>query len=144
MCFRYWCQCSFFFFQAEDGIRDDLVTGVQTCALPIYHVGPPSQNRVHIHFLENRAFILDFPSWNDLQLGEQLFDRFAPMSFDDPDHDVFATAMAAERLAEHAVGLADTRRVTEEQFENSPGFLRRRSDLQPIFGLLRQRAVYST
>src|SRR5947208_9069341 len=27
----------FFFFQAEDGIRDDLVTGVQTCALPIYH-----------------------------------------------------------------------------------------------------------
>src|SRR5258708_18316963 len=27
----------FFFFQAEDGIRDDLVTGVQTCALPISH-----------------------------------------------------------------------------------------------------------
>src|SRR5205823_8867946 len=25
----------FFFFQAEDGIRDKLVTGVQTCALPI-------------------------------------------------------------------------------------------------------------
>src|SRR5207244_9088110 len=27
--------CCSFFFQAEDGIRDDLVTGVQTCALPI-------------------------------------------------------------------------------------------------------------
>src|SRR3989441_11852528 len=27
--------CLFFFFQAEDGIRDKLVTGVQTCALPI-------------------------------------------------------------------------------------------------------------
>src|SRR5438552_15479648 len=27
-----------FFFQAEDGIRDDLVTGVQTCALPICDV----------------------------------------------------------------------------------------------------------
>ena len=26
-----------FFFQAEDGIRDRLVTGVQTCALPISH-----------------------------------------------------------------------------------------------------------
>src|SRR2546428_12998822 len=25
-----------FFFQAEDGIRDLIVTGVQTCALPIY------------------------------------------------------------------------------------------------------------
>src|SRR5207244_6887066 len=30
-CFVYFV----FFFQAEDGIRDDLVTGVQTCALPI-------------------------------------------------------------------------------------------------------------
>src|SRR5262249_60037109 len=29
-------QCVFFFFQAEDGIRDWSVTGVQTCALPIY------------------------------------------------------------------------------------------------------------
>src|SRR2546429_7230500 len=29
----------FFFFQAEDGIRDVAVTGVQTCALPISHVG---------------------------------------------------------------------------------------------------------
>src|SRR2546425_6796088 len=28
----------FFFFQAEDGIRDKLVTGVQTCALPILAV----------------------------------------------------------------------------------------------------------
>ena len=28
--------CFFFFFQAEDGIRDIGVTGVQTCALPIY------------------------------------------------------------------------------------------------------------
>src|SRR5437762_8730216 len=27
----------FFFFQAEDGIRDTSVTGVQTCALPISH-----------------------------------------------------------------------------------------------------------
>src|SRR5256885_12849864 len=35
------CRCcsydmSFFFFQAEDGIRDYKVTGVQTCALPIF------------------------------------------------------------------------------------------------------------
>src|SRR5689334_23991964 len=31
-CMRFFC-C--FFFQAEDGIRDGTVTGVQTCALPI-------------------------------------------------------------------------------------------------------------
>ena len=30
------CVNLFFFFQAEDGIRDIGVTGVQTCALPIY------------------------------------------------------------------------------------------------------------
>src|SRR2546426_564254 len=33
----YW----FFFFQAEDGIRDYKVTGVQTCALPIFPLGAP-------------------------------------------------------------------------------------------------------
>src|SRR5882762_9106873 len=32
----------FFFFQAEDGIRDSSVTGVQTCALPIFCARGPS------------------------------------------------------------------------------------------------------
>src|SRR5437762_10302938 len=32
-------EISFFFFQAEDGIRDTSVTGVQTCALPISGAG---------------------------------------------------------------------------------------------------------
>src|ERR1035438_2768158 len=32
------CSDVMFFFQAEDGIRDAEVTGVQTCALPIYAV----------------------------------------------------------------------------------------------------------
>src|SRR2546427_9566376 len=50
-CFVYCCvvACSvdiylfflfFFFFQAEDGIRDLTVTGVQTCALPIFRGRP--------------------------------------------------------------------------------------------------------
>src|SRR5260221_8592574 len=33
---RITSQPPFFFFQAEDGIRDHCVTGVQTCALPIF------------------------------------------------------------------------------------------------------------
>src|SRR5258707_2395206 len=34
-CQTLYCCSFFFFFQAEDGIRDIGVTGVQTCALPI-------------------------------------------------------------------------------------------------------------
>src|SRR5437762_4706566 len=39
------CLFFFFFFQAEDGIRDTSVTGVQTCALPIFEsvaIGVPA------------------------------------------------------------------------------------------------------
>src|SRR5215475_6613915 len=44
-------RCCFFFFQAEDGIRDFHVTGVQTCALPILavplsNVTPVNQNLI--------------------------------------------------------------------------------------------------
>ena len=35
----------FFFFQAEDGIRDYKVTGVQTCALPIWHLSSMRQSQ---------------------------------------------------------------------------------------------------
>src|SRR2546429_5375093 len=38
--------CYFFFFQAEDGIRDVAVTGVQTCALPISCDSGPSAGRL--------------------------------------------------------------------------------------------------
>src|SRR5690606_40289835 len=34
----------YFFFQAEDGIRDFHVTGVQTCALPIWRRAPRSSS----------------------------------------------------------------------------------------------------
>src|SRR5256885_6660174 len=41
------CSISFvFFFQAEDGIRDYKVTGVQTCALPILFRGWALESRV--------------------------------------------------------------------------------------------------
>src|SRR5205823_10308019 len=37
-----------FFFQAEDGIRDKLVTGVQTCALPIFGIASFDQGAIPI------------------------------------------------------------------------------------------------
>src|SRR5438445_12017347 len=47
--FRIWF---FFFFQAEDGIRDIGVTGVQTCALPIC----PCSSRLAIWKVEGSCF----------------------------------------------------------------------------------------
>src|SRR5438552_14715829 len=59
-----------FFFQAEDGIRDDLATGVQTCALPIWNSSiaicallssspeirwPPILAKLKIFFRQNSA-----------------------------------------------------------------------------------------
>src|SRR2546429_3825530 len=41
----------FFFFQAEDGIRDVAVTGVQTCALPIYLLANSCCLQAKEHFL---------------------------------------------------------------------------------------------
>src|SRR5699024_9327321 len=43
-----------FFFQAEDGIRDRNVTGVQTCALPIYYAS-------HCGFLPDAVFGWELP-----------------------------------------------------------------------------------
>src|SRR2546427_12392134 len=51
----------FFFFQAEDGIRDLTVTGVQTCALPIsasVRPEPGSYSPMRIQFSSNRTSVL--------------------------------------------------------------------------------------
>src|SRR5260370_41361304 len=56
-----------FFFQAEDGIRDSSVTGVQTCALPIYGLANQpgaAQGAAHI---PNRAAVGDLRgAWRSL------------------------------------------------------------------------------
>src|SRR2546427_3375488 len=45
----------FFFFQAEDGIRDLTVTGVQTCALPICGSGCSRTRRISSRWRRRRA-----------------------------------------------------------------------------------------
>src|SRR5438067_4375006 len=56
----------FFFFQAEDGIRDRNVTGVQTCALPIY--------------LVNEAWLLPLPETTLRRQVERAFlEAHAPL-----------------------------------------------------------------
>src|SRR2546427_11831072 len=53
----------FFFFQAEDGIRDLTVTGVQTCALPICRAADAT-TRAGIH-LRDRAISATFGDYDN-------------------------------------------------------------------------------
>src|SRR5207248_8886432 len=73
----------FFFFQAEDGIRDRTVTGVQTCALPIYHAvwGFASAGRGHpgCH-LGHRAAIVHVGAERDLNPLANAGDRRAGLA----------------------------------------------------------------
>src|SRR5438270_13934085 len=57
-----WCLSSIFFFQAEDGIRDLTVTGVQTCALPIScrPAGAPSRDPEKVRQLVDKYLLPHF------------------------------------------------------------------------------------
>src|SRR5690349_22188470 len=59
----------FFFFQAEDGIRDLYVTGVQTCALPILNAG----------FEQAARDLAVCFSWNSNTRGVDASDQIAPV-----------------------------------------------------------------
>src|ERR1039457_3071051 len=63
-----------FFFQAEDGIRDYKVTGVQTCALPIYF----RARRYRIETPLARGLLApEFrPSWSSPPRASETFEDF--------------------------------------------------------------------
>src|SRR5215204_7091036 len=57
--------CNFFFFQAEDGIRDHCVTGVQTCALPI-------SITLREHLRWHAAHVAAIRGWKHVGIGSDL------------------------------------------------------------------------
>src|SRR3712207_8816473 len=62
----------FFFFQAEDGIRDIGVTGVQTCALPIY-----IQDADGLHGLLKR--VKPLYTWLRAVFADSIYNRLTAM-----------------------------------------------------------------
>src|SRR5205823_6688571 len=70
ICFSFFF---FFFFQAEDGIRDKLVTGVQTCALPIC-ASDFRDKRLALHILSG---LLDLSIFTELHRLPELICGFA-------------------------------------------------------------------
>src|SRR5216684_8474755 len=70
----------FFFFQAEDGIRDVAVTGVQTCALPILIGSPPGYlGHRETHPLLSQEALNQLHTEN-VKLGFVLFDEIEKAS----------------------------------------------------------------
>src|SRR5215467_11423951 len=73
-----------FLFQAEDGIRDYKVTGVQTCALPISDGSSPlwitsvTRSVEHQRHLKSLGYIAPLPSSEERRVGKECRSRWSP------------------------------------------------------------------
>src|SRR5947208_9925016 len=95
----------FIFFQAEDGIRDDLVTGVQTCALPISDA--PRETRQTALALEREQTLGRELGLEPLELASQRTDTGLLQMLDD---ELILTA----RLVHADAARSEERRVGKE------------------------------
>src|SRR6266702_8141477 len=95
----------FFFFQAEDGIRSGHVTGVQTCALPIFDLAPHGirVNAVEPGVVRTRlaAFVTEDPAAAADYLRRIPLNRFA-----EPDDVASAILFLASEEASYITGQA--------------------------------------
>src|SRR5206468_6489024 len=93
--------CFIFFFQAEDGIRDLIVTGVQTCALPIFLRRPQRHGA-----LDLRGAVVE-AEHRDVAAGEELLHREDLLA-------VAKTALREEADLAEGVERSEERRVGKE------------------------------
>src|SRR6266567_5857681 len=71
--------CFFFFFQAEDGIRDLTVTGVQTCALPISVVLLNNVPLIPAHAgIQGNKRRSSWPRSEERRVGKECRSRWSP------------------------------------------------------------------
>src|SRR5690606_40934791 len=91
---------------AEDGIRDFHVTGVQTCALPIYNVFQGGAMREQVEVLEHETHVLAQPSHQALLLVQ----RTAAIDLDVTDLDPAAGGFLQEiQATQEEIGRASCR-----------------------------------
>ena len=88
-----------------------------------------------------RAFVVDLLARNRLQAGGDFLRRLAAVGLDHADDHVFAAALAANGLAQHGIGFADTRRIAEKQLEDA-ALLFGRGLLQPLLGRLLHEPLF--
>src|ERR1022692_4275301 len=85
------CVFFFFFFQAEDGIRDYKVTGVQTCALPILDGG----SGIRLRLVHPGAARTDCPKWPPSSARMHKAEPYATLKH---DASIPSTAPGSRRL----------------------------------------------
>src|SRR5256885_12231945 len=78
-----WLSIGFFFFQAEDGIRDYKVTGVQTCALPIFSLAAwmrqqPNLCRIPVIAVTAHALVTEQQRSEERRVGKECRSRWSP------------------------------------------------------------------
>src|SRR5699024_12127756 len=106
----------FFFFQAEDGIRDRNVTGVQTCALPIYFAscdadklmpGPYVVSVANYSRAEGRRATVQLASWKEGVLGTRSV-NLGGATGSSPAYDMFVLNVSKdEETGQYSIALVD-------------------------------------
>ncbi len=92
------------------------------------------EDGIHVHFLEQRAFVFDLLSRKSFELRDQVGEAFSAVSLDHADDDIFIAGVAANAFAQHAVSLADAGSIAEEKLEDASRLLGLRCGFEPIFG----------
>src|SRR5947207_3230325 len=97
------CVFCFFFFQAEDGIRDHCVTGVQTCALPIDRLLGELANDPGVIAMSLPIDYWDYLGWKDTLANPRHTARQRGYARTRGDREVY-TPQAVINGAVHALG----------------------------------------
>src|SRR2546430_8130436 len=95
------CPCCFFF-QAEDGIRDLTVTGVQTCALPIFDVGALGEPKLKPHITRREVAAAAGADFDALVARRDRGETVAAMSKGAP---MVLSRLVAERKIDGVISL---------------------------------------
>src|SRR5256885_3617369 len=119
----------FFFFQAEDGIRDYKVTGVQTCALPIYTLPPiitkqdPQSDPIMTLLVSGPMSRRELTEIADKQVRRaiQTVDGVGSVDLNGGQERQIRVLLDAQKLTSHNFTVLDVREALQRENIEAPG-----------------------